>query len=88
MANRPVFFCSALFWGGSVPVVRARDADVGSVELGVLALFALAHIVLEHGNALVAEDEDDRDVDDDHRALEHIGRVPYMKCTRDFINKL
>ena len=74
--KRPVFFCSVLFSEGSVPVVRTGDADVGGVELGVLALLALAHIVLEHGQALVAEDEDDRDIDDDHRALEHVGRIP------------
>ena len=74
--KRPVFFCSVLFSEGSVPVVRTGDADVGGVELGVLALLALAHVVLEHGQTLVAEDEDDRDVDDDHRALEHVGRIP------------
>ena len=71
-----MFFCSVLYSEGSVPVVRTGDADVGGVELRILALAALAHIVLEHGNALVAENQDDGDVDDDHRGLEHVGRIP------------
>ena len=71
-----MFFCSVLFSGGSVPVVRTGDADVGGMELGGFALLALAHVVLEHSHTLVAEDEDDGDVDDDHRALKHVGCIP------------
>ena len=51
-------------------------ADTGGSENGILALLALAHVILERGESGLCYDNNDRNVYNDHAALEHIGGIP------------
>lgn len=60
-----------------VPEVRLfLQVDVGGLEVRILALLALLHVVVQREERGLGENNDHRDVDDDHQRLEEVGGIP------------
>ena len=82
-ANIFIVLSFALF-----PVVNIEwKVDVFCMKLWVFAFFSLFCIVSKCSVGVLAEKDDNRNVDDSHNTHKHICKIPEHSCTESCTNK-